>query len=149
MNFTCRLDRRKYHEEFWELYYSLMEKTEFETREEMDRELLRVAHESFKVFDERYPSARLDFFEWWELINEAEQEPTECPTCGELQAKVIYMGAPGRLCKDPECATIEGMAEWVARIWFDGLVFFYTGSYLSALWTWLTKNDMPDPIDYN
>jgi hypothetical protein len=149
MNFMCRLDRRKYHEEFWEIYYSLIEKDTFETEQEMNEELLRVAHKSFEIFSDRYPSARLDFFEWWELINEAEHSPTKCPACGELQNKILYIGAPGKLCKDPECATIEGPAEWLASIWFDGLVIFYTGNYFTALWQWLTSSDMPDPIDYN
>jgi hypothetical protein len=147
--FECRLDRRKYHEEFWEIYNSHMKQEAFETQDELNAEILRCSVEAFNEFSERYPAERLDYYDWWALMYQAQTEPTECPTCGELQQKALYMGLPGKLCKDPKCATLTGPAEWAAGIFFDGKVFFYTGSYWLALWDFLTKDDFPDPIDYN
>lgn len=71
-----------------------------------------------------------------------------CPLCRAPMLKVIYMGLPGRLCQDPNCCCLDGLAAWappVASETDDGPAFafmVYSGSYWRALWRWLTQ-----PVD--
>lgn len=149
MDFACRLDRREYHEEYWELYFKYYDPIVME-RGENNETVLEAAHLSFEEFTDSYPLTRLDFYSWWEMLTEEQVAPTECPVCKEQQHKVMYMGLPGRLCKDAECSTMTGAASFIAAyLFFDGVVFFYIGSYWRALWSFLVDDDRPDPIDYN
>lgn len=68
-----------------------------------------------------------------------------CPRCGAETMKVIYFGLPGRLCETDGCRTLTGLAAYAPPVASEGpdgeLVFAfipYTGSYLPALWRWLT-----------
>lgn len=71
-----------------------------------------------------------------------------CPLCGGPMAKVIYFGLPGRLCLDPSCTCLDGLASWAPPIASTGpdgepafAFFIYAGSYWSALWRWLIKGE--------
>ncbi len=76
--------------------------------------------------------------------------PLKCPLCGYEAMKVIYMGFPMKLCmNEEECNCLWGMWSWVLRVFpvavedeFADEPYFrfqgYRGSYLRALWTFLT-----------
>lgn len=71
-----------------------------------------------------------------------------CPLCGKKGDKALYMGFPARLCRDERCAGIWGIGAYVFQLFpvSDGAFFsfiFYTGSYWSALWSWL-RGDFAD-----
>lgn len=63
-------------------------------------------------------------------------EVDTCPTCEVKALKVIYSGLPLLMCD--KCTTIWGFWSWVPRLWFNGYLFIYKGSYLKGLWEWLT-----------
>lgn len=67
-----------------------------------------------------------------------------CPKCRTQVdvEKVMYMGFPMYLCDDPECDyCVFGFWSWILEyVPFNGMFFFYQGSYLSGLWHWLFKN---------
>lgn len=65
----------------------------------------------------------------------------DCPECGELMAKAFYMGFTGRMCVNPGCATLMGVAADVAALWFVGPIVLYEGSYWKILWAFL-KGDL-------
>mgnify|MGYP000976327187 CR=1 FL=1 len=151
MAFGSQYDRRKYHEEYWKIYEEQYSgKHVFTSLEAFQDWPAICAMSSFEELKERHPAMRIDFSNWYGFIQEEVQNPTECPTCGEQQHKALYMGMPTRICKDSECATLTGLGGWIAaNIWFDGVLFLYTGSYWLALKDFLFKNDFDDPIDYN
>ncbi len=63
---------------------------------------------------------------------------SKCPLCGGDGQKVIYAGFPGRICTNEECSCLWGAAAFVSEIiGWNGVLFAYDGSYLSALWRWL------------
>jgi hypothetical protein len=63
----------------------------------------------------------------------------KCPRCGSEMVKVIYMGLPGRLCysEDEKCNCMIGPASWAARLYFNGHMLVFDGSYWRALWHWV------------
>lgn len=67
----------------------------------------------------------------------------ECAFCGSETMKVIYLGLPGRLCSDWNCALLEGLAAHAPPVVTEtehGPLFkymVYEGSYWRALWHWL------------
>jgi len=61
-----------------------------------------------------------------------------CPLCGAASVKVHYYGFPMRLCSDRQCGCGWGFWSWVNLIHFDGFFIAYEGSYLKALWFWLS-----------
>lgn len=74
-----------------------------------------------------------------------------CPACEKESHKVLYLGFPMRLCEDgQECANLFGFWSFIPAIWFNGTFMEYTGSYFSALWSFLFDpiDDMDDE-DYN
>lgn len=69
-----------------------------------------------------------------------------CPLCGEDGAmKVIYCGLPVKLCANDRCNCMWGfwskLAAAIPIATDDGYFAFmaYEGSYLKALWHWLTN----------
>lgn len=63
-----------------------------------------------------------------------------CPMCGNVAQKVLYMGLPMRLCR---CSCLFGVFSVVAS-WFpiatdDGEFAFmaYDGPYWRAVWAWV------------
>ena len=75
-----------------------------------------------------------------------------CPVCYRAeQIKVLYFGLPGLLCVNEECHALTGMAAWLPPIATedpDGepafKFFAYEGSYLKALWQYLTGDTVHD-----
>lgn len=75
-----------------------------------------------------------------------------CPLCKSDAHKVIYFGLPMRLCADDNCNCLFGfwstLANWLPIASEDergepAFAFMsYEGSYVAALWAWLT--DVPD-----
>ena len=72
----------------------------------------------------------------------------KCPLCSRPGEKVIYAGFPMKLCTDNECRCLWGFWSFIPHVSFNGFFFTYEGSYLPALWTWLTgditDDDFPD-----
>lgn len=66
----------------------------------------------------------------------------KCPECQADANKVIYMGAPMKTCDD--CHLLWGFWSFIP-FWFgyNGVMMQYDGSYLKALWYWLTTEDLP------
>lgn len=60
-----------------------------------------------------------------------------CPNCHSEFMKVIYLGFPMLLCEDETCNTIDGFFSFIPEFWFNGMFFYYEGSYLVALYHWL------------
>lgn len=67
-----------------------------------------------------------------------------CPLCGSESHRILYLGAPMKLCSSVECSCVFGWWEWVIR-WFpvtDGeswaFVAYERGRYWPALWAWLS-----------
>ena len=63
-----------------------------------------------------------------------------CPSCQKEAQNVIYLGLPMHLCSDDNCATLWGFWSIVPTFWFNGVFMAYTGSYIVALWRWLTSD---------
>ncbi len=63
-----------------------------------------------------------------------------CPRCRSAPTKVIYMGAPMKLCSDYACSTLWGFWSFVPVhvVPFNGVFLSYEQSYWRALWHWLT-----------
>lgn len=65
-----------------------------------------------------------------------------CPVCESEMSKCIYVGLPGRFCIP--CSVLTGMASYAPPISTETdsgpmfSFFIYQGSYLLALWHWLT-----------
>ena len=72
-----------------------------------------------------------------------------CPLCGKQYRKALYMGMPLRICEDESCSCAQGIGLWFMthvplispeenerREW---ALFFYEGSYVKALWSYLTQ----------
>ncbi len=71
-------------------------------------------------------------------------QPGSCLLCRSPSHKVIYFGFPMRLCSDIRCSCLFGFWERVTRyLPFNGMFFVYHGSYLPALWLWLTRRSLP------
>lgn len=67
-----------------------------------------------------------------------------CPLCGGSTYKVMYMGAPMRMCHDEKCACVSGWWSWVMDwVPYNGWFVRYDGGYWSALWRWLV-GDLDD-----
>lgn len=62
----------------------------------------------------------------------------QCPACGSESMPVMYLGLPGRICRDEACSTARGAGPWVATFWFVGALIVYEGSCFSALWKFTT-----------
>lgn len=67
-----------------------------------------------------------------------------CPSCGEHALKVLYLGAPMKLCSSERCSTLWGMFSWLAvclPVSINGYWAFYVYScgYPRALWRWLAN----------
>ena len=65
-----------------------------------------------------------------------------CPNCGCETNKFIWSGFPGRICESEPCSTATGLAshaiaafDWLGFP-FDGMLMYYEGAYLPALWYW-------------
>lgn len=61
-----------------------------------------------------------------------------CPQCSEDMEKVLYMGLPMKICSVAQCSYVDGFWSWVLDWHFNGVFVLYRGSYLKALWRWLT-----------
>ncbi len=60
-----------------------------------------------------------------------------CPLCKSETMKIIYFGLPGRLCGNPGCHCLTGLAAYAPAIAnADGefAFFAYEDSYWKALW---------------
>jgi hypothetical protein len=72
-----------------------------------------------------------------------------CPLCGADARRVLYCGAPMKLCRAEECSCVFGWWEWVLRAFpwnVDGawaFVPYERGDYWRALWAWLTGRVSP------
>ena len=61
-----------------------------------------------------------------------------CPWCAADGERVLYLGAPVWLCTREGCASAWGTLSWLALV-FPGRPFVrYRGSYVFAVWFWLT-----------
>jgi len=62
-----------------------------------------------------------------------------CPLCGCKGTKVIHGGMPMKLCNNDDCNCVWGFwSWWLSVVPFTGWLFLYRGSYLKALYHWLT-----------
>ena len=61
----------------------------------------------------------------------------KCKRCSGETCRIIYMGLPGRMCVNDECASVWGMASWAMSIWFNGYVAIYEGAFLPNWWHWM------------
>lgn len=66
-------------------------------------------------------------------------KPCPWPRCEGHSGKVLYMGLPVLHCDS--CGTLWGFWSFVPAFWFNGYLFPYEGSYLKALWEWLTYEE--------
>ncbi len=56
--------------------------------------------------------------------------------------RVIYMGLPMYLCKEPQCNEVSGFWSWIlAFVPFNGEFMIYEGNYFKAVWNWLTYKE--------
>lgn len=66
----------------------------------------------------------------------------ECPLCGSDPVKVIYYGLPMLLCTEDFCSCLYGFWSFVAEFLpFNGYFYTYEGSYIKALYRWLTQGE--------
>jgi hypothetical protein len=64
-----------------------------------------------------------------------------CPLCNSDTMKVIYYGLPVKFCCKENCNCMFGFWTNVTNFLpFNGVLFTYEGSYLTALWHWLVGN---------
>ena len=63
-----------------------------------------------------------------------------CPACGGTSSKAIYAGFPVWLCDDMWCSTVHGRFSGIMDLVpFNGSFLVYEGSYLGALWLYVTS----------
>jgi len=118
---------RKSQKKIWESYYKHLDECE-------DPE-----YASYKVYEEYKNKMRFDlpYITFWAFLGEEMMDPTKCSDCGDVQVSALYAGLPVKVCVSYECHTITGFWSFITDIWFNGVLFPYTGNYFSALWTWL------------
>ena len=130
-----RFYKRQYHEYFWQCYSNI---AKFSKKNEYE-----IALEAFEEFSKKYPNNE-SFDDFFEYVRDQSNDPSSCDICGEFNHKMIYMGAPMKICANDDCRNLSGFWSWIPLIHFDGHIMIYTGDYLGALKDWLTQ-----PIDDN
>jgi hypothetical protein len=66
----------------------------------------------------------------------------KCPNCGINADKVLYCGIPMKLSMNYNCRTLFGFWSFMVHLApFNGMFITYTGSYLDALWYFLTTKE--------
>ena len=134
MNSLFDVINRKSQKKIWDHYYKNLD------------ELQDPEYASYKTYEYFKEKMRLDmpYITFWAFLGEELLNPTKCPECGDVEVSALYAGLPVNLCVNTECHNISGFWSWVTDIWFNGVLFPYTGSWLAALWTWIRQ-----PIEFD